>query len=195
MFILIDVQPMFVDWIEESELPAIQKLKDYVVLSRIYNLPILSTLEEPTAKKGDLIDELKELCGPDLVTLAKNSFNLASDPEILAYLKSTGRDQVVISGCETDVCVMQSCLGLLKNGMEVFLSIDGIFSSTEFVQPAIDRMVNAGAQPLVYKSFYYELLESVERSDLPKAVRLGLDIAEKNGHKLDPDDDQEETIT
>jgi len=189
MFILIDVQPMFVEWIEEAELPAIQQLKDYIVLSRIYNLPILSTLEKPTAKKGALIDELKKLCGPDLVTLPKNSFNLCNEPDILAYLKSTGKDQVVISGCETDVCVMQSCLGLLKNGMEVFLLIDGVFSSTEFVQPAIDRMVNAGAQPLVYKTFYYELLESVERSSLPKSVRLGLENAEKNGYQLDPDDD------
>jgi len=67
-----------------------------------------------------------------------------------------------VAGCETDVCVLQSCLGLLSLGYEVYVVEELLFSSSRNVDSAIARMKAEGAIFLTYKSLYYELVESVE---------------------------------
>ncbi len=72
------------------------------------------------------------------------------------------KKQAVIAGCETDVCVLQSCLGLLGLGYQVYVVEDLLFSSSRQVDSAIARMKTAGAVFLTYKTLYYELIEAVE---------------------------------
>ena len=69
---------------------------------------------------------------------------------------------MIVAGCETDVCVLQSCLGLLSLGYEVYVVEELLFSSSRNVDSAIARMKAEGAIFLTYKSLYYELVESVE---------------------------------
>src|SRR5438552_19200354 len=76
---------------------------------------------------------------------------------------STAIEQLsCISGCETDLCVLQSCLGLLDLGYEVYVLADPLFSSSPNVDAAIARMKAEGAVFLTYKTLYYELIEAVE---------------------------------
>jgi nicotinamidase-related amidase len=74
------------------------------------------------------------------------------------------KKQVIVAGCETDVCVLQSCLGLLSLGYEVYVVEELLFSSSRNVDSAIARMKAEGAVFLTYKSLYYELIEAVEGS-------------------------------
>jgi nicotinamidase-related amidase len=69
---------------------------------------------------------------------------------------------MIVAGCETDVCVLQSCLGLLSLGYEVFVVEELIFSSARNVAAAIERMKAGGVVFISYKTLYYELLESVD---------------------------------
>jgi hypothetical protein len=62
------------------------------------------------------------------------------------------------------VCVLQSCLGLLSLGYEVFLVEELLFSSSRNVEAAMARMEAAGAIFLTYKTLFYELLERVDDS-------------------------------
>ncbi|HSP50104.1 MAG TPA: isochorismatase family protein [Pseudolabrys sp.] len=79
--------------------------------------------------------------------------------EHLARLK---RRQVIVAGCETDVCILQSCLGLLSLGYEVTVMEELIFSSSRNVDAAMARMKAEGVIFSTYKSLYYELIEAVE---------------------------------
>jgi nicotinamidase-related amidase len=80
-----------------------------------------------------------------------------------------------MAGCETDVCVLQSCLGLLGLGYEVYVMEELIFSSSRGVDGAITRMKAEGAIFLTYKSLDYELIESV---DGPLNSKKGLETFE-----------------
>ena len=71
-------------------------------------------------------------------------------------------DGYIVAGCETDVCVLQSCLGLLSLGYEVYVVEELLFSSSRNVDSAIARMKAEGAIFLTYKTLYHELVESVE---------------------------------
>lgn len=193
LFVLIDVQPLFVSWDRGDDSQLLQRLRQYLVLSKVYRLPTLVTLEQPVDTKGQLVDSLKDVLSNDAVTLPKTTFDLCADPDIGAYIDSLHKDQVAVAGSETDVCVLQSCLGLLARGKQVFLLVDGIFSSATNTQPAIQRMIAAGVVPMTYKSFFYELLRSVDRNELPETIAASLREAEETGDLLEPEDVSEPT--
>ena len=50
------------------------------------------------------------------------------------------KTQILVAGCETDVCVLQSCLGLLSLDYEVYLMEELLFSSSPHVESAVARM-------------------------------------------------------
>jgi hypothetical protein len=74
-----------------------------------------------------------------------------------------------VAGGETDVCVLQSVLGLIEAGLQVFLLEDALFSSEPNIGPAMRRMQSAGAIPSTVKTLNYELRRSVAE---PRAERV-----------------------
>ena len=120
------------------------------------------TLERPVDYKGSLPKGIKAQLGDQAKLFEKDFFDLTKEKKIRDHLDRLKRKQVVVAGCETDVCVLQSCLGLLDLGYEVYVVEDLVFSSARNVDSAIARMKAAGAVFLTYKTLYYELIEAVE---------------------------------
>jgi nicotinamidase-related amidase len=87
---------------------------------------------------------------------------LTKEKKIADYIARLKKKQVIVAGCETDVCVLQSCLGLLGLGYDVYVVEELVFSSSRNVDAAIARMKAAGVVFLTYKSLYYELIEAVD---------------------------------
>jgi nicotinamidase-related amidase len=138
-------------------------------------MPLIVTLERPIAKKGALPREI-EKCLTDLsVTFQKNYFDLCKEEKIRHQLSQLKRKQAIVAGCETDVCVLQSCLGLLDLGYEVYVVEELLFSSSHDVHSAIARMKGEGIVFMTYKTLYYELAERVdtaqEQTSLPDDLR------------------------
>jgi hypothetical protein len=102
--------------------------------------------------------------------LEKEFFDLTKHKEITGYLRSTKRKQLIVGGGETDVCILQSCLGLMDLGYEIFLVEDLLFSTSKSVQSAIERLKTAGATLVSIKSLYYEMLEAGESSPQRKKM-------------------------
>src|SRR4029077_13807761 len=92
----------------------------------------------------------------------KDFFDLTREKKIADHLARLKRTQVVVAGCETDVCVLQSCLGLLELGYQVFVVEELLFSSSRNVEAAVARMRAEGAVLLSYKTLFYELVAAVE---------------------------------
>src|SRR5262249_493951 len=92
----------------------------------------------------------------------KDFFDLTKEKKISDYIACLNKKQVIVAGCETDVCVLQSCLGLLDLGYDVYVTEELVFSSSRNVDAAIARMKAEGAVFLTYKSLYYELIEAAE---------------------------------
>ncbi|WP_201746175.1 isochorismatase family protein [Veronia nyctiphanis] len=73
-------------------------------------------------------------------TLTKTNFSLVAEPGAIADLAGMEKRQVIIIGIEAHVCVLQSAIGLLENGFEVYLGSDAIGSrSSSHVDDAIRR--------------------------------------------------------
>mgnify|MGYP006102034467 CR=1 FL=1 len=156
--VLIDVQPQFVESMHGAAEPVLARLEQLLIICEWFQLPVLATLEEPIDRKGQLHDRLQPFLPPTAVTATKQSYAISGEPRIVDALAQLERPRLVVAGSETDVCVMQSVLGLIELGYDVFLLEDCLFSSESHTDPAVARMRQAGAIPCTYKMLFYELL-------------------------------------
>jgi nicotinamidase-related amidase len=161
--VIIDLQGFFLAQVDKRLRSRIKtNTSNLVRLLNYFKIPIVVTLERPVDIKGSLPKEIAKHLGERARTFEKDFFDLCKEKTIKAHLEDLKRQQVIVAGCETDVCVLQSCLGLLSLGYEVFVMEELVFSSSRNVDAAIARMKAAGIIFSTYKSLYYELIETVD---------------------------------
>jgi nicotinamidase-related amidase len=160
---IIDYQEFFVEGLpsrRRAHLAA--NTKNFVRLLGYFRIPILATLERPVDGKGSLPDDIRAHLGARSAILEKDFFDLTREKTIRDHLGRLKRKQVIVAGCETDVCVLQSCLGLVGLGYEVFAVEELLFSSSRDTDAAVARLKAAGVVFVTYKTLFYELIEAVE---------------------------------
>ena len=159
---IIDVQGFFLSQLNKGLHSRIKtNTKNFARLLGYFRIPIVVTLERPVDQKGSLPREIKKHLNDRVGTFEKDFFDLTGEKKIRDHLRRLRKKQVLVAGCETDVCVLQSCLGLLDLGYEVYVVEELLFSSSRNVGSAIARMKAEGAISLTYKSLYYELIKAV----------------------------------
>jgi len=144
-------------------------------------VPVWGTEQNPS-KLGENPPELRVLCQR---TLAKMQFsgveeglgewlrppvkapagNARSLPKHLQKPSNTPteRSSIVIAGCETHVCLMQTALHLLEDEFEVWVVTDACSSRTERNRDAaFDRLAGAGAELVTTEMVIFEWLRSAE---------------------------------
>jgi len=161
------------------------RLEFLLGMATVYGLPVVCTFEQPVENKGWLPERLERYLPEGSLRLTKNTFDCCGEPSIATALAGLGNKQLAVAGGETDVCVLQSVLGLLGAGYEVFLLEDALFSSEPNVGPALRRMEQAGAIPSTVKTLNYELRRSVSIPSTEHAFpRLRPDLTLPDPEKL-----------
>jgi isochorismate hydrolase len=161
--LIIDVQEFFLSQIDKRLQSKLEtNIKSFARLLGYFRIPMVATLERPVDQKGALPSEIAKHVSGNAKIFEKDFFDLTKEKKIADYIARLKKKQVIVAGCETDVCVLQSCLGLLGLGYDVYVVEELVFSSSRNVDAASARMKAAGVVFLTYKSLYYELVEAVE---------------------------------
>jgi isochorismate hydrolase len=161
--LIIDVQEFFLSQIDTSLRSKLEtNLANFARLLGYFRVPMVATLERPVDQKGALPSEIAKHVSGNAKIFEKDFFDLTKEKKIADYIARLKKKQVIVAGCETDVCVLQSCVGLLGLGYDVYVVEELVFSLSWNVDAAIARMKAAGAVFLTYKSLYYELIEAVD---------------------------------
>jgi nicotinamidase-related amidase len=106
-------------------------------------VPVLCTEQYPKGLGPTMVD-LRALL-PEGSVIEKTSFGSMGEPAFRDALAATGRDQVVLCGTETHVCVLQTALGLRQAGHDVFMVADACGSRRpESEQAGLARARDAG---------------------------------------------------
>lgn len=167
--LVIDVQPFFMDLAFADDPVGREsfevRLEHLLMISDWMDLPLVTTFEKPIAETGEFPERLEAVFPSGRPRHEKNYFGCMAHPEIVADVTAMGRRQIAVAGAETDVCILQSTLGLLDAGYEVFLLEDCLSTTEASPGPALRRMYSAGAVPCTLKTMLYELVECVD--DIP----------------------------
>jgi nicotinamidase-related amidase len=94
------------------------------------------TGEEAEPRLFELVPELKELVPPGKV-FDKPVYSPFHDGRLAAMLHEDGVDTLVLSGTETDVCVLAATLAAIDHGFRVVLAEDTLCSSTDETHDAL----------------------------------------------------------
>jgi isochorismate hydrolase len=172
---IIDVQGFFLSQVDKrSRTRLTRNLKHFARLLGYFAIPVVVTLERSVDRKGALPKDIRKALGDGAKTFEKDFFDLTREKTIRNHLARLKKKQIIVAGCETDVCVLQSCLGLLDLGYQVYLVEELLFSSSRDASTAVARMQAAGAVLVRYKTLYYELIQAVGgAAPLPTCKRFG----------------------
>jgi isochorismate hydrolase len=170
--VLIDAQPAFWDIMHGQREPVMQRIEQLLVFTDITQRPLVATFEDSPERNGWLPERLENVFPEHGQRHVKRTFDCCREPEIREVFKSMNVEQIVLAGAETDVCVLQSALGLLEMGYEVFLLEDCLFTNEPNTGPALRRLYGAGAIPCTYKTFFFEMTRSVAPDAMPELWRV-----------------------
>jgi nicotinamidase-related amidase len=160
--VLVDYQDFFLAQLEGRSRARLQEnTQNLLRLLGYFRIPVIATLERPVGHKGAVPDDIKRHLGHSGKVFEKDFFDLTREKPIRAHLKRLKKTQAIVAGCETDVCVLQSCLGLLELGFEVFAVEELLFSSARDVDAALKRLRTEGVTVLSYKTLFFELTQAV----------------------------------
>jgi nicotinamidase-related amidase len=158
VLVVVDAQPRFLAAEAEA---AVERMAWLVAVAVRLHIPVVVTEEEPE-RNGETDVRVANQLPADAPVFTKPTFGLAGTPAILDAVRDTHRGTAVVIGCETDVCVAQSAVGLQANGFDCVVVEDATFSPGEMHERGLARVVSAGVARNHAKGVTYEWLRTVE---------------------------------
>ncbi|UCD09711.1 MAG: hydrolase [Dehalococcoidales bacterium] len=154
--IIIDIQEKLFRIMHEKDDLSANTLK-LVKGIRVLEIPIIVTEQNP-AGLGPTIPELSSLL-LDIKPITKFDFSCCNEEIFLRKLDELKRNQVILCGIETHICVYQTAIDLSDMGYEVQVVTDCVSSRTPANRDtALTRMELEGVMPTSTEMVLFEIL-------------------------------------
>ncbi len=135
------------------------------------NIPIVVTEQYPKGL-GETVEVLQAHISSSN-KIEKTCFSCADSKAFMSSLRSSHRRQVVLTGMEAHICVLQTALALLAQGFQVFVVEDAICSRTQQNQDnALQRLRQAGVIITNTESAVFEWLANAKHSEFRTLSKL-----------------------
>ncbi len=143
--VVVDVQETFVDGASNPDMPlVIDRTSELFSLADAHGVPFFITFEASQTGSHALHAPLVPVVPSGAQDFTKTTFAATGLPAFSGAIDASGITHAVVVGAETDVCVMQTVLGLRSMGVTVLLEHDAVFSEETNTSPALRRMEQAG---------------------------------------------------
>ena len=140
-------------------------------IAKLFGLPIVhSTINVTSGLAEPTVPELAELL-VDNPPIDRTSINAWEDADFLSAVRATGRRKLILCALWTEMCMAFPALDALREGYEVFPVVDAIGGTSEAAhRAALERVVQAGAQPVTWIPLGGELQRDWARTETAGAV-------------------------
>ncbi len=156
--------------------PVIANSARLITAARHFGAPVTISEQYPKGI-GPTVAVLREAAGEEARVFDKMAFSCARDPAIAGRLgqlrDGRTRRQIVLTGIEAHVCVLQTALDLLQAGYGVFVVVDAIASRQQAsCDVALRRMEQAGVHPVTTEMVIFEWLGRAGTPDFKALLPL-----------------------
>jgi nicotinamidase-related amidase len=166
-FLLIDYQPSQLAGVRSMDRELLVKnVVSTVRTIKAFEVPVVhSTINVASGRGKPTLPELAELLTDDK-PVDRTTTNSWEDVEFLAAVHATGRRKLIICALWTEICMAFTALDALREGYEVYPVVDAIGgTSPEAHRAGLDRVIQAGGQPISWVSLAVELQRDWARLD------------------------------
>jgi nicotinamidase-related amidase len=150
----------------QERLAAVMKMKDAVVnnclhlieLSKMLTIPIVLTEQYPKGI-GQTAEPIRKAL-PEYQPIEKLTFSCCEEPSFPDVIRKLNKKTLIVTGMETHICILQTSIGLLREGFNVHLVKDAVCSRTkENWEIACEFMRDAGAVITCTETVLFQLLQ------------------------------------
>ena len=171
VLVVIDVQERLCQAMDEKILGALtRRIAILQEAAQEMQIPQLGT-EQYVKGLGETLTELKgRLCTP---TIEKMTFSCCGETAFPEALRKLGRKQIIVTGMETHVCVLQTVLQLLEAGYIVHVVADAVMSrKKENWRIGLGMAQQAGAVITSTETALFQLLRVAGSEEFKKLSKL-----------------------
>jgi nicotinamidase-related amidase len=157
ILLIVDIQEKLAAVMKERE-KVVKNNLHLIELAKMIKMPVMVT-EQYSKGLGPTVPEIREAV-PQYRPIEKMTFDCCGQPPFFEELKAQKKKNVVLTGMETHVCVLQTCISLLKGGLNVHVVQDAICSRfKENWKIGIEYMRDAGAVVTCTETAMFQLLK------------------------------------
>jgi nicotinamidase-related amidase len=168
--VVVDVQGKLAQLMYNKQI-IFKNIKILIEAAKILNIPIFWCQQCPDAL-GPTIPEIAKLL-TDNESIDKSAFSCSGAEQFDIKLNESKRQQVLLCGIETHVCIYQTAADLLAKGFSVDLIADAVSSRTQDnKQIAINRMAAEGVNISCTEMTLFELLKTAEHPQFKQIAKL-----------------------
>jgi nicotinamidase-related amidase len=137
-----------------------------VKTANAFRMPIVhSTINVATGRGQPTVPELAELL-EEHPPIDRTTTNAWEDAGFLAAVRATGRRKLILCALWTEICMAFPALDALRDGYDVYPVVDAIGGTSEDAHRAgIERVIQAGAQPVTWVALAVELQRDWAREE------------------------------
>jgi nicotinamidase-related amidase len=171
-FLLIDYQPSQIAGVHSMDRDLLLKNAVSTVRTiKTFGIPVVhSTINVATGRGQPTLPDLAGLLADDK-PLDRTTTNSWEDIEFVQAVHATGRRKLIICALWTEICMAFTALDALREGYEVYPVVDAIGgTSPEAHRAGLDRVMQAGGQPVGWVSLAVELQRDWARQDTVAAI-------------------------
>jgi len=169
---IVDVQERLTPHIYDHE-NIVKKIVTLIKGLQALNIPIMLN-EQYKKGLGDTLPELRDVLeGDNAKSFEKVTFSACDNNDSWHHLAQQNRSTVLLFGAEAHVCIMQTALDLLDNGMQPVIMGDAVGSRFPYdKKQAIRRIRRAGGVISTVESILFELCRSSEDPAFKTIINL-----------------------
>jgi nicotinamidase-related amidase len=147
----------------------IQQVHRLIDAAELFQIPVGATVQYPQglgALEPSLATRISRI-------ESKTAFSAAVCRESLDEWTGTGRDQIIVAGIETSVCVLQTVLDLIAEGLSAYIVAEAVAARHgRDHELALDRMRDQGATILPVESVLFEWCSDAQRPEFKRISSL-----------------------
>ena len=134
-------------------------------LARTFELPVVLSTVNVANGQGPTVPELRAVLA-DSTEIDRTQINAWEDVEFRRAVEATGRRKLIMAALWTEMCLVFPALDAMRDGFEVYPVVDAVGgTSAEAHRAGLDRIVQAGAQPIGWVALAGELQRDWARTE------------------------------
>jgi nicotinamidase-related amidase len=162
VLVIVDIQEKLFDVMPDHDKEKmLDNTTSLIDSAHLLNIPIIVTEQYPQGL-GKTVSQLSDGLNDSTYRFEKTSFSCAGAANFMATLEKIDRNQIIIVGLETHVCVLQTALDLLSSKKYQIHVIEDATCSRKIEHKffALQRMQTQGIIVSNYESVLFEWLRN-----------------------------------
>lgn len=167
--IIIDIQQRLVPSLHQSQ-EFVYSCEKMIKALNILNIPSIITEQYPKGL-GTTLPHIHDLL-PNSPIIEKTHFSI-DIPEIHTYIEQNKPNNLILLGCETHICILQSVLDLTKRNLHIYLPQECVTSRTlENKNNGLQQCREAGAIISNIESLLFQILQDAQHPNFKAISKL-----------------------